>query len=186
MSAAEQWQQMARHLVRTHGADPDSLAGYAPTLEQLRFAHADTHVALASVNAQPPDGHAHPWPADAGWYEPRKSSYRPFPPSPGAHEDPFDFPLPYQTGLPHTYMFPRDEADLADWAAGRFTHPETTAAVPAQPSVIRAAAARVSAAALARISFPGRVQTRQLSPSTSAQTSQARQGAPYPVPKRGR
>jgi len=184
MSDAEQWQEMARHLVRAHGADPDGLTGYAPTLEQLRFAHADTHVALAGRNAPPPDGHNHTWPVDAGWHDPRGSSYRPFPPSPAARQDPFGWPLPYQDGLPHTYIFPDSEASLADWAAGRFTRPDAEAAVPAQPEVIRAAAARASAAALTRTSFPGPVQTCSATPSASAGTVRTRQCVPHPA--RGR
>lgn len=184
MSDAGQWHEMARHLVRGHGADPDGLAGWAPTLEQLRFGHADTHVALASQNTQPPDGHSHTWPVDAGWPGPRKSSYRPFPPSPDAREDHFGWPLPYQDGLPHTYTFPDSEADLADWAAGRFTHPGAQAAVPAQPDWIRDAAVRASAAALARTSFPGPALTCPATPSASAGTVRARHGVPHPA--RGR
>ena len=68
-SDAEQWHEMARHLVQAHGAEPGGLMVYAPTLEQLRFAHADTHVALASINELPPDRHTHPLPMDAGWYD---------------------------------------------------------------------------------------------------------------------
>ena len=122
--AASQWHEDARHLVQAHGADPDCLIGYAHTLEQLRFAHADTHAALARIGARPPDGHAHPLPMNAGWHEPRPSSYRPFPPSATARRDPFfstpgSFPLPFQTGLPQTGNHPRSEADLANWTSGQ-------------------------------------------------------------------
>jgi hypothetical protein len=116
---ARQWHEMAQHLAQAHGADSDGLTGYAPTLEQLRFAHADTHLALASIGAQPPDHHAHPLPLDAGWAEARESSYRPFLPSASARDDPFlfAFPAPYQTGLPHTDLVPLTEADLTNWTA---------------------------------------------------------------------
>jgi hypothetical protein len=164
-SDAEQWHEMASHLVQAHGAEPGGLIVYAPTLEQLRFAHADTHVALASIKALPPDRHSHPLPMDAGWYDPRESSYRPFPPSASARDEPFCFPRPHQTGLPHTYVFPRHEADLADWAAGR---PFDDA--PAGSIKIRAA--RAAAAWRARASCPSPVPTR---PSIQPGPSAARQ-----------
>ena len=64
LNDAQQWREMAEHLVEAHGAHSGGLIGYAPTLEQLRFAHADTHVALASIDALPPDRHTHPLPMD--------------------------------------------------------------------------------------------------------------------------
>jgi hypothetical protein len=132
---------MARHLVEAHGADLDGLSGYAPTLEQLHFAHADTHRALASIHELPPDRHTHPLPMNAGWWAERAQSFRPFQPSAAAREDPFGFPWPCQTGLPHTGTAPRTEADLADWAAGRpFNSPRPnsikhSAAIAAGPAI---------------------------------------------------
>ena len=67
LNDAQDWRDVAQHLVEAHGADSGGLTGYAPTLEQLRFAHADTHIALASIGALPPDRHTHPVPVDAGW-----------------------------------------------------------------------------------------------------------------------
>ncbi|MGH3405538.1 MAG: hypothetical protein ACRDRJ_24060 [Streptosporangiaceae bacterium] len=64
---ARQWQEMAGHLVQAHGGDPSALMSYALMLEQLHFAHAGTHVMLASIGAQPPDRHTHPLPMNAGW-----------------------------------------------------------------------------------------------------------------------
>ena len=66
LNDAQDWRDVAQHLVEAHGADSGGLTGYAPTLEQLRFAHADTHIALASIGALPPDRHTHPVPVDAG------------------------------------------------------------------------------------------------------------------------
>jgi hypothetical protein len=150
---AQQWREMAEHLVEAHGAHSGGLIGYAPTLEQLRFAHADTHVALASIDALPPDRHTHPLPMDAGWCDVRESSYRPFPPSASARDDPFlsGWPMPYQTGPPQTYISPVTEADLADWAAVR-----PFADVSA--SGVKNNAASAAARWLARLSFPSPVQ----------------------------
>ena len=50
---ARHWQETAQHLVQAHGALPGALISYAPTLEQLGFAHADTHEALASGTRRP-------------------------------------------------------------------------------------------------------------------------------------
>ena len=47
LNDTETWRDMSEHLVQAHGGDADALISYAPTLEQLRVAHADTHVALA-------------------------------------------------------------------------------------------------------------------------------------------
>src|SRR6185437_3462146 len=117
MAPEQEWHAMARHLVQAHGAHADSCISYAPTLEQLHFAHADTHLALASIDELPPDSHTHPLPMNAGWYDARKESYRPFQPSPAARDDPFlrGFPGPGQTNLPHTYTEPGTRADLAFW-----------------------------------------------------------------------
>lgn len=120
-NAARQWDEVAQHLVQAHGAAPDGLIGYTPTLEQLNFAHLDTHAALDLINARPPDGHTHAAPLDPGWCDPRPSSFRPFPPSASAgrvrtSKDPFTFPESCQTGLPHTGERPLTEADLRDWA----------------------------------------------------------------------
>ena len=141
---AEQWQEMASHLVQAHGAQPGGLLVYAPTLEQLHFAHADTHVALASIKTLPPDLHTHPLPMDAGWYDPRESSYRPFPPSTPPRAELFAFPYPHQTGLPHTYVFPRHEADLAQWTTVRPFHDAPADAIKVQAA--RAAAAWLAGA----------------------------------------
>jgi hypothetical protein len=147
---ARQWHEMTQHLVEAHGADSGAMIAYAPTLEQLKFAHADTHVALANIGALPPDRHTHPLPLDAGWYEERESSYRPFLPSASARDDPFawGFPMPYQTGLPQTDLCPLTEADLADWAAVR-PLPDVSA------DGIKGRAAIAAARWLARASFPG-------------------------------
>lgn len=154
LNDAETWRDMSEHLVQAHGGDADALISYAPTLEQLRFAHADTHVALATIGALPPDRHTHPLPLDAGWYEERKSSYRPFQPSTSARDDPFawGFPMPYQTGLPHTDLSPATEDDLADWAAVR-PFPDVSA------DGIKSRAAMAATRWLARVSFPSPAQT---------------------------
>jgi hypothetical protein len=81
---ARQWQETAQHLVQAHGALPGALTSYAPTLEQLCFAHADTHEALAGDGAAAPDGHSHTGPLDPGYPYARDSSFRPFPPGPTA------------------------------------------------------------------------------------------------------
>jgi hypothetical protein len=155
---AKQWNEVAAHLIQAHGARPGGLIGYAPTLEQLHFAHADTHLALASIGALPPDGHAHPLPINAGWHAVREGSYRPFQPSPQAREDAFDFPLPYQTGLPHTWTVPETAAALTRWAARQ---PFANLSANSKEIVsIKHAAAVAAAAWAARTSFPGPVQTR--------------------------
>ena len=152
-----QWNAAAAHLVQAHGAKPGGLIGYAPTLEQLHFAHADTHLALASIGALPPDRHAHPLPINAGWHETREGSYRPLQPSPQAREDAFAFPLPHQTGLPHTWTVPETEAvALTHWAAGQ---PFADLSVNEIVSIEHTAAGAAAAWA-ARISFPVPVQTR--------------------------
>jgi hypothetical protein len=198
---AQQWHEMAQHLVQAHGGDADKLIGWTATLEQLRFAHADTHVALASINARPPDGHAHPLPMDPGWRAARESSYRPVPPSPAAREDiPFSdptwpgifaFPSVWHTGLPHTSVHPRGEIDLADWAAGRFTQPEgrlvgVTPFGAQKLGNIKAQAARASAAWLRGTSFPGYPKTR--GPVSLARRGANRTGqhVSQPDPGRGR
>ena len=150
---AGQWREMAQHLVEAHGAHSGGLIGYAPTLEQLRFAHADTHVALVSIDALPPDRHTHPLPMDAGWCDMRESSYRPFPPSASARDDPFlsGWPMPYQTGLPQTYISPLTDADLADWAA---VQPFADVSASGVTNNAAIAAARRQA----RVSFPSLAQ----------------------------
>ena len=165
-----QWRDMADHLAEAHGAHADSLIGYAPTLEQLCFVHADTHVALASANVQPPDRHTHPLPINAGWVVARESSYRPFPPSASAQGDPFfiDFPLPHQTGLPQTCISGLTEADLAGWAAMRPLEHVSASAV-----VHHAACA--SARWLTRVSFPDPAQPRvPMQPGRDGTRHQAR------------
>jgi len=164
-SDAEHWHQMASHLVQAHGAQPGGLLVYAPTLEQLRFAHADTHVALASIKTLPPDLHTHPLPMDAGWFDRRESSYRPFRPSASARDDPFCFPSPHQTGLPHTYVFPLHEGDLAQWMAMRPFH-------DAPADLIKGRAARAAAAWRARAISPSPGPAR---PSIQPGPSVARQ-----------
>ena len=99
---ARHWHEIAQHLVRAHGAGPGALTSYAPTLEQLRFAHADTHQALASTGEAAPDGHNHAGPLDPGHPYARDSSFRPFPPGPTAS---CRTSIPYfswETGLPST------------------------------------------------------------------------------------
>jgi len=83
-TGARAWHQTAQHLVQAHDALPGALISYAPTLEQLQFAHADTHQALASNGAAAPDGHTHTGPLDPGYPYARDSSFRPFPPGPTA------------------------------------------------------------------------------------------------------
>ncbi|HEV3295839.1 MAG TPA: hypothetical protein VG123_43245, partial [Streptosporangiaceae bacterium] len=77
---AGQWHETAQHLVQAHGALPGALTSYSPTLEQLRFAHADTHEALAGTGAAAPDGHTHTGSLDPGYPCARDSSFRPYPP----------------------------------------------------------------------------------------------------------
>jgi hypothetical protein len=81
---ARHWHQTAQHLVQAHGALPGALTSYAPTLEQLHFAHADTHEALANNGTAAPDGHTQTEPSDPGYPYARDSSFRPFPPGPAA------------------------------------------------------------------------------------------------------
>ena len=117
-----EWHELARHLVQAHGGNPGSLISNRITLDQLRFAHADTHLALALISARPPDGHAHSGRLDPGDPMPRLLSYFPFWSAPHAARNGRTgtrFPVPAQTGLPHTAAHPRDEAEEADWAAGR-------------------------------------------------------------------
>lgn len=118
------WDELARHLVQAHGGEADALTSYRLTLDQVRFAHADTHLALAFIGAGPPDGHTHPRPMDAGEPTPRLASYFPLWSSPAANRNDLDpdgirFPAPSQTGLPHTGIYHVSSAELADWAAGR-------------------------------------------------------------------
>ena len=184
MSDAEQWQEMAEHLVQAHGGNADGLIGSGYTLEQLHFAHADTHLALASINARPPDGHTHPLPMDPGRRTARESSYRPFPASPSI---PYSAPVTGQTGLPHLGWHPGSEADwLADLAAGRFGSPAAANAAAGNSRLIKAAAARASAAWLARTSFPSPVQTQPPPGRRTPGISRARQGAAYRHRGRGR
>jgi hypothetical protein len=188
-SDAPQWHEMAQHLVQAHGADPDALTGYTPTLEQLRFAHADTHLALAMINAGPPDGHTHPLPMDAGWCDPRESSYRPFPPSAWEREDPLfsdSFALHDHTGLPHTGAYPRSEADLADWAAGRVNRLAAADDAATKSDLITEDAACASAVWLARISFPSQVRAQRSIPPACRDASRARPNLSHPARGRGR
>lgn len=149
---ALEWREMAEHLVQAHGADPDCLIGYAPTQEQLCFAHADTHIALAGEGAHPPDGHVHSLPIDTGWPFPQESSYRPFPPSRGAVDDPFGWPMPHQTGLHHHISrLSGRELDVAgSLLAKQFIRPEDLAALCA---AVRGTAWQAS------VDFPCPVQT---------------------------
>ena len=188
-----QWHELAQHLVRGHGGEPNGLTSNGLTLNQVRFAHADTHLALAFINAGPPDGHAHPGPLDAGEPTPRLASYFPFWRSPSATADD-GFPAPAQTGLPHTGLYHVGFAELADWAAGRLprrlTSPaakddaqwaywagklgvtEATRAEWIKAHADRASAAwlarnSASAAGLARTSFPGQQAQQSAAPRSS-------------------
>lgn len=131
---AEKWHDAVHHLVHAHGADSALIISRTPTLEQVAFAHLDTHVALDFVSLAPPDGHVHAEPLPPGWPEVRPGAYRPFAPSPEAREDlwfthgrtsaRYSF-----TGLPHTGCRPglfggsgpaHDrlvQEELANWAA---------------------------------------------------------------------
>ena len=97
------WRETAQHLVQAHRALPGALTSYAPTLEQLHFAHADTHDALASDGAAAPDGHTHTGPLDPGYPYARDSSFRPFPPGPTASCRSSGEYLGWETCLPQTW-----------------------------------------------------------------------------------
>jgi hypothetical protein len=100
---ARQWHETAQHLVQAHGALPGALTSYAPTLEQLRFAHADTHEALTGNGAAAPDGHTHTGSLDPGYPYSRDSSFRPFPPGPNASCRTAGLAyFGWETGLPQT------------------------------------------------------------------------------------
>ncbi len=134
MDDARQWHEMADHLVHGHSADPDRLISYAPTLEQHRFRHADTHVALAVTGTEPPDGHVHSAAIRTGWPTAYESSYRPFGPSVTAAADPADRPLPHQTGI-HHHMSQLAQADTnVAWSllARQLIRPEDLADVRAE------------------------------------------------------
>jgi hypothetical protein len=104
---ATHWHEIARHLVQAHRADADALTSYAPTLEQLHFAHADTHEALAScagVKGAEPDSHIHSEPLDPGYPYVRECSFRPFPPGPNASCRIAGVPyFGWETCLPQTF-----------------------------------------------------------------------------------
>jgi hypothetical protein len=129
LNDARQWHEEVRHLVQAHGADPDRLTSFTLTLDQVHFVHFDTHAALDIAELRPPDGHTHPVRLDPGRSgRAAAPSYRPFPPSASAQEDALfeswsisgrcDYLLaPAQTSLPQTCLWPRTEADLADWAS---------------------------------------------------------------------
>ena len=119
---ARHWHEVVRHLVRGHGAEPNGLVSAGLTLDQLRFAHADTHLALAIIATEPPDGHAHPSPLDAGHRLPLPMSYVPFRSSPSCKPEDDPIPAPSQTGLPHTGFFPPTEVDPAVWASSQLPH----------------------------------------------------------------
>jgi hypothetical protein len=125
---ARQWDEVVRHLIQAHGAEPGRLTGFVFTLGEVRFAHLDTHAALAIISQRPPDGHTHPAPENPGLLSPLSSAYMPFPGSPSVREHgayqhasrlfraPERFhPIPEFTGLPQTGVHPSTEADLADW-----------------------------------------------------------------------
>ena len=103
---ARQWQETAQHLVQAHGAEPGALTSYAPTLEQLHFAHADTHEALAGDGTAAQDGHTHTQPLDPGYPYARDSSFRPFPPGPTASCRSSGPYFSWETGLPQTMWEP--------------------------------------------------------------------------------
>lgn len=64
---AGKWHQVVRHLVQAHGAGSALIISRTLTLDQVAFAHLDTHVALDFVSLAPPDGHIHPRGAVASW-----------------------------------------------------------------------------------------------------------------------
>jgi hypothetical protein len=203
-----EWHELAGHLVQAHGGEPNGLIGNGLTLNQVRFAHADTHLALDLIGAGPPDGHAHQWPMGDVDPASRLSSYAPFWPAPGHGEDDysFRFPSPSQTGLPHTGTHQRSLAQLADcWAAGQLP-PHLTCPDDAEEAQwayragklgvteatrsdwIRACADRASArwlagnhasaVGVARSSFPGQ-QTGQLAAPASPDGRPGRQGRSF-------
>jgi hypothetical protein len=136
------WHETAGHLAHGHSGDPDRLISYAPTLEQLHFAHADTHLVLAVMGRRPPDGHVHPAAIETGWPTAYESSHRPFLPSASAVADPATWPLPHPTGIRHHLS----RLSLTDtsvvWAliARQFIRPEDLAALADDHFAARAGA----------------------------------------------
>jgi hypothetical protein len=154
---ALQWHEMAEHLVQAHGAAADRLIGYAPTLEQLRFAHADTHIALAVEDAQPPDGHVHSLPLDGSWPAAQERSYRPFPRSPSTADNSLAWPCPEHTGLHHHVI------TLSGDRAHRIAEPLFVKLLLKKSISPEDLAAARAAARRARADFPRPVQTRRSS-----------------------
>jgi hypothetical protein len=193
---AMEWHAMVGHLVQAHGAAPALIISCTPTLDQVAFAHFDTHVALELAGLRPPDGHSHPEPLRPGWSEGRPGSYSPFPPSPTAQQNPFftrphAFPLPSNTGLPHTGVRPgryshdgvaydlAAQADLADWSSAVRRkclelnswrdRPQSPAQVDeALLDYIRQHAVGANARWLAGAGFPGPPQSRSAAETGAA------------------
>lgn len=123
---APEWDEAARHLVRAHGADPNCLLSLGVPVNQLRWAHFDTHAALEIAGLQPPDGHVHrelPDPdldPQGDRSDPRFKPFRSAPSSPGAAPTPTaSYYAQYaDTGLPQTGMAPwRGAGDVTGrWA----------------------------------------------------------------------
>lgn len=115
---ARQWDEVARHLVRAHGARPRQLIAYALPLSQFRWVHFDTHAALEIAQVRPPDGHVHPALPDPGRPGQPYSAYRPFPSSPTGRK--YRAPVlgakftvtSECTGLPQTGIYCGPDADL--------------------------------------------------------------------------
>ena len=121
-----------------------------------------------SIGALPPDRHTHPVPVDAGWCDRWPESYRPFPPSASARNDPLlrlrgFFPLPSGTGLPHTGCYPVSQADLADWSGLSSSGSETAGSAAYRRDWIAGHAAAAVTRWRARADFPGPVQTQRRS-----------------------
>lgn len=175
LSRVAEWDEIASHLVRGHGADPDRLTSYVLSFAQLRWAHFDTHAALEIAGVRPPDGHTHLAGLEAALQRP-VIHFTPFEPAPAASQDQdyqldvdiLGMPDPRYTGLPHTLVVPPDPgpdpAHPGDWAreairAYRAHWREHGEPGPAQSEAaarerIRSAADAAAVRHLTRASFP--------------------------------
>jgi hypothetical protein len=131
--SASEWNQAVEHLVQAHGGARNLIISRTPTLEQVHFAHLDTHVALETASLDPPDGHAtrNRCPPDGPKYAPEPAGPSPVTQGRGIRHLQL-FPSSAHsalTGLPHTGERPgliggggpaHDaivQAELADWAS---------------------------------------------------------------------